>query len=46
MAAIALAAAAGGAIKVGKTTALMSGAQAVAAMTKGATVAKTYTPAR
>jgi uncharacterized protein with GYD domain len=46
MASLVLAAAAGGAIKVGKTTVLMSGSQAVAAMTKGATVGKTYTPAR
>ena len=41
-----LALAAGGAAKAGKTTALMSGAQAVASMTKAATLAKRYKPAR
>ncbi len=46
MAALALSVAAGGAIKAAKTTALMSGAQAVAAMTKAATVGKTYKRAR
>jgi len=43
MAAIALAIGAGGAVK---TTALMSGAEAVAAMTKAASLANTYKPAR
>ena len=46
MSAVALAVAAGGAAKAGKTTALMTGAQAVAAMTKAAVVTKTYQPAR
>jgi uncharacterized protein with GYD domain len=46
MSAIALAIAAGGAIKASKTTVLMSGAQAVAAMTKADAVAKIYRPAR
>jgi uncharacterized protein with GYD domain len=46
MSALALAVAAGGAVKAGKTTALMSGAQAVAAMTKATTLAKGYQPAR
>jgi len=46
MSAVALAVAAGGAVKAGKTTALMTGAQAVAAMTKAAVVNKTYHPAR
>ena len=46
MAAIALAVAAGGAIKASKTTALMTGAQGVDALKKAATVAKTYKPAR
>jgi uncharacterized protein with GYD domain len=44
MAAIALVIAAGGAIKAAKTTALMTGEQAVAAMKK--TTAITYKPAR
>lgn len=44
--AIALAVAAGGALKSGKTTVLMSGAQAVEAMKKTAAVAKTYRPAQ
>ena len=46
MSAIALAVAAGGAIKSGKTTVLMSGAQAVDAMKKTAAVAKSYRPAQ
>jgi uncharacterized protein with GYD domain len=46
MAAIALAVTAGGAIKSGKTTALMTGAQGVEALKKAATVAKIYQPAR
>ncbi|MFI5015480.1 MAG: GYD domain-containing protein [Hyphomicrobiales bacterium] len=46
MAAIALAVAAGGAIKTGKTTALMTGAQGVEALKKADVVAKTYRPAR
>ncbi len=46
MSALALAVAAGGAVKAGKTTTLMSGAQAVAAMTKATTLAKGYQPAR
>ncbi len=46
MAAIALAVTAGGAIKSGKTTALMTGAQGVEALKKAAAVAKTYQPAR
>jgi hypothetical protein len=37
---------AGGAIKAGRTTELMSGPQGVAALTKAATVAKSYTAAR
>src|SRR5271169_5437970 len=46
MAALALAVAAGGAIKASKTTALMTGAQGVKALKKAETVAKTYRPAR
>jgi uncharacterized protein with GYD domain len=46
MAAIALAVGAGGALKSAKTTALMSGAEGVAAMQKAATVARSYQPAR
>ena len=46
MAAIALAVGAGGAVKSAKTTALMSGAEGVAAMTRAATVANAYKPAR
>jgi uncharacterized protein with GYD domain len=46
MAAIALAVAAGGAIKASKTTALMTGARGVEALKKAATVAKTYRPAK
>jgi uncharacterized protein with GYD domain len=46
MSALALSVASGGAVRAGKTTALMTGAQAVAAMTKAAIVTKTYKPAR
>ncbi|HSE79603.1 MAG TPA: GYD domain-containing protein [Alphaproteobacteria bacterium] len=46
MAAIALAVAAGGAIKASKTTALMTGAEGVNAMKKADAVAKAYRPAR
>lgn len=46
MAAIALAVAAGGAIKASKTTVLMTGDEAVAGMKKADTVAKIYKPAR
>jgi hypothetical protein len=46
MAAIAIAVAAGGAMKASKTTALMAGAQGVEALKKAATVAKSYKPAR
>jgi len=46
MSAIALAIAAGGALKSGKTTVLMSGAETVAALKKAEAVAKTYRPAR
>jgi uncharacterized protein with GYD domain len=46
MAAIALAIAAGGAVKSAKTTVLMTGAEAVAGMKKAETVAKGYKPAR
>jgi len=45
MAAIALAVAAGGALKAGKTTPLMTGEQGVTALKKATTVAKTYRPA-
>ena len=46
MSAIALALAAGGALKSGKTTKLLSGAQFVNAMKKADAVAKIYRPAR
>jgi uncharacterized protein with GYD domain len=46
MAAIALAIAAGGAVKSAKTTVLMSGTEAVAGMKKADGVAKVYKPAR
>jgi hypothetical protein len=46
MAAIALAVAAGGAIKASKTTPLMTGVQGVEALKKAGVVAKTYKPAR
>jgi uncharacterized protein with GYD domain len=46
MSAIAMAIAAGGALKSGKTTKLLSGAQGVAAMKKADAVAKIYRPAR
>jgi hypothetical protein len=46
MSAVSLAFAAGGALKICKTTVLMSGAQAVSSMKKAETVAKTYKPAR
>jgi uncharacterized protein with GYD domain len=46
MSAIALAVAAGGAIKASKTTVLMTGAQGVEALKKADAVAKTYRPAR
>jgi uncharacterized protein with GYD domain len=46
MSAIALAIAAGGALKAGKTTVLMTGAEGVAALKKAEAVAKTYRPAR
>jgi uncharacterized protein with GYD domain len=46
MAAIALAIAAGGAVKSAKTTVLMSGAEAVAGMKKADAVTKVYKPAR
>ena len=46
MSAIALAIAAGGALKSGKTTKLMSGAQGLEAMKKAEAVAKVYRPAR
>lgn len=46
MAAIALAIAAGGAIKSAKTTVLMTGDEAVAGMKKADAVAKIYKPAR
>ena len=45
MAAVALAIAAGGALKASKTTQLISGAQGVEALKKAAHVAKTYKPA-
>ena len=44
--AVALAVAAGGAVKSGKTTLLMTGAQGVAAMKKASAVAKVYKPAK
>jgi uncharacterized protein with GYD domain len=46
MAAIALAIAAGGAVKSAKTTVLMSGDEAVAGMKKASAVTKIYKPAR
>jgi len=46
MSAIAMAIAAGGALKAGKTTKLLSGAQGVDAMKKADAVAKIYRPAR
>ena len=46
MAAIAVAVAAGGAIKASKTTPLMTGAQGVEALKKADVIAKTYKPAR
>ena len=46
MTALALAAAAGGAIKSAKTTVLMPGTEIVSALKKAKAVAKTYKPAR
>ena len=46
MSAIALAIAAGGALRAGMTTKLMSGTQFVNAMKKADAVAKVYRPAR
>jgi uncharacterized protein with GYD domain len=46
MSAIALAIAAGGAVKSAKTTVLMSGDEAVAGMKKAGAVSKIYKPAR
>jgi uncharacterized protein with GYD domain len=46
MAAVALAIAAGGAVKAAKTTPLLSGAQWVAALRKAPTVSAQYRPAR
>jgi uncharacterized protein with GYD domain len=46
MAALALAITAGGALKAGKTTTLVTAAQGVEALKKAATVAKTYRPAQ
>ena len=46
MSAIALAIAAGGAIKASKTTVLMTGMEGVAALKKAEAVAKIYKPAR
>jgi uncharacterized protein with GYD domain len=46
MSAIAMAIAAGGAVKASRTTKLLSGEQGVAAMRKSGAVAKVYTPAR
>lgn len=46
MSAIALAVGAGGAIKAGKTTKLMTGAQGVETLKKADAVAKVYRPAR
>jgi uncharacterized protein with GYD domain len=45
-ASLALAIAAGGALKSAKTTRLLSGAEWIAALTKAKTVAPTYKPAR
>ena len=46
MTALALAAAAGGAIKSAKTTVLMPGTEIVSALKKATAVAKDYKPAR
>jgi uncharacterized protein with GYD domain len=46
MAGIALAVAAGGAVKASKTTPLMTGTQGIDALKKADAVAKTYKPAR
>ena len=46
MSAMAMAIAAGGALKAGKTTKLLSGAQGVEALKKADAVAKIYRPAR
>src|ERR1700745_1781294 len=46
MSAIALAVAAGGAVKASKTTILMTGTEGVGAMKKADSVTKTYKPAR
>ena len=46
MSAIAMAIAAGGALKAGKTTKLLTGAQGVEALKKADAVAKIYRPAR
>jgi uncharacterized protein with GYD domain len=46
MAALAIAVAAGGAIRAGKTTPLMTGAQGVEALKTAGKVAQTYRPAR
>jgi uncharacterized protein with GYD domain len=46
MAAIALAVAAGGAVKASKTTVLMTAAQGVETLKKAEAVAKAYKPAR
>lgn len=46
MGAVALAVAAGGAMKAAKTTVLMTGADGVTALKKAAEVSKAYTPAR
>jgi len=46
MAGVALAITAGGAVKAGKTTALMTGTQGIEALKKAVTVAKTYRPAK
>jgi uncharacterized protein with GYD domain len=46
MTAIALAVAAGGAVKASKTTTLMTGAQGIEALKKAAAVAKIYRPAK
>jgi uncharacterized protein with GYD domain len=46
MSAVALAVTAGGAVKSGKTTVLMTGAEAVEGMRQADAVARIYTPAR
>ncbi len=46
MTAIAVAVAAGGALKAGKTTVLMTGAEAVAGMIRASDVGKVYKPAK